>query len=101
MLTRLCIAIHQSTLKSFGVKSLMLFGSVARDEAQTNSNVDECIHLCSPHPKSLSQAGRGTSNLALPTPRSRGAKGARRRGWGMRDYLRKWDVPDVNPVSRV
>jgi predicted nucleotidyltransferase len=31
---------HQSTLKNFGVKSLMIFGSVARDEAQANSDVD-------------------------------------------------------------
>ncbi|MBW4473446.1 MAG: nucleotidyltransferase family protein [Stenomitos rutilans HA7619-LM2] len=31
---------HQKTLKSFGVKSLALFGSVARDDARSDSDVD-------------------------------------------------------------
>jgi uncharacterized protein len=31
---------HQNVLKDFGVKSLILFGSVARDEARTDSDVD-------------------------------------------------------------
>ncbi len=36
----LLLAKHQNTLKDFGVRSLLLFGSVARDEAHTNSDVD-------------------------------------------------------------
>jgi uncharacterized protein len=33
------LANHQNMLKGFGVKSLMLFGSVARDEARIDSDV--------------------------------------------------------------
>ena len=36
---------HQSTLKTFGVKSLILFGSVARDEARTDSDVDLLVEF--------------------------------------------------------
>ncbi|MDW8203256.1 MAG: hypothetical protein RML75_18835, partial [Cyanobacteriota bacterium SKYGB_h_bin112] len=50
-------------------------------------------HLCSSHPKSLSQAGRGTSNPAASTPRAREARGAGRRGWGMKTDWLKWDAP--------
>lgn len=39
---------HQSTLKKFGVKSLMLFGSVARDEARTDSDVDLLVEFDRP-----------------------------------------------------
>jgi uncharacterized protein len=39
---------HQNTLKSFGVKSLMVFGSVARDEARTDSDVDLLVEFESP-----------------------------------------------------
>ena len=39
---------HQSTLKTFGVKSLMLFGSVARDEARTDSDVDLLVEFDRP-----------------------------------------------------
>ena len=31
---------HQTMLKTFGVKSLIVFGSVARDEARADSDVD-------------------------------------------------------------
>lgn len=42
------LANHQSTLKDFGVNSLMLFGSVARDEAQTDSDVDLLVEFDRP-----------------------------------------------------
>ena len=34
------VANHQEQLKALGVKSLRLFGSVARDEARPDSDVD-------------------------------------------------------------
>lgn len=36
---------HQNKLKDFGVKSLMLFGSVARDEARTDSDIDLLVEF--------------------------------------------------------
>lgn len=42
------LAKRQTTLKDFGVKSLMLFGSVARDEAQTDSDVDLLVEFDRP-----------------------------------------------------
>jgi uncharacterized protein len=36
---------HQNALKDFGVKSLMLFGSVARDEARTDSDIDLLVEF--------------------------------------------------------
>jgi uncharacterized protein len=36
---------HQDALKNFGVKSLMLFGSVARDQARTDSDVDLLVEF--------------------------------------------------------
>ncbi|NJK55713.1 MAG: nucleotidyltransferase family protein [Pleurocapsa sp. SU_5_0] len=39
---------HQNTLKTFGVKSLMVFGSVARDEARTDSDVDLLVEFDHP-----------------------------------------------------
>lgn len=42
------LANHQNTLKDFGVKSLMLFGSVARDEARTDSDVDLLVEFDRP-----------------------------------------------------
>ncbi|MGY2975781.1 nucleotidyltransferase family protein [Thermostichus sp. MS-CIW-37] len=42
------LANHQNTLKDFGVKSLMLFGSVARDEAQTDSDIDLLVEFDRP-----------------------------------------------------
>lgn len=39
------LANHQKTLKDFGVKSLILFGSVARDEAQIDSDVDLLVEF--------------------------------------------------------
>jgi len=39
---------HQSSLKDFGVKSLMLFGSVARDEARPDSDVDLLVEFDRP-----------------------------------------------------
>lgn len=36
---------HQLTLKKLGVKSLALFGSVARDEARPDSDVDFLVEL--------------------------------------------------------
>ena len=37
------LATHQERLKALGVKSLDLFGSVARDEARSDSDVDFLI----------------------------------------------------------
>ncbi len=42
------LANHQNTLKDFGVKSLMLFGSVARDEARTDSDIDLLVEFDRP-----------------------------------------------------
>ncbi len=42
------LANHQKTLKDFGVKSLILFGSVARDEAQIDSDVDLLVEFDRP-----------------------------------------------------
>ena len=42
------LANHQNTLKTFGVKSLMVFGSVARDEARTDSDVDLLVEFDCP-----------------------------------------------------
>jgi predicted nucleotidyltransferase len=39
------IASHQLTLKKLGVKSLELFGSVARNEANTESDVDFLVEF--------------------------------------------------------
>lgn len=39
---------HQNTLKQFGVKSLILFGSVARDEARPDSDVDLLVEFDCP-----------------------------------------------------
>lgn len=36
---------HQTTLKQLGVRSLALFGSVARDEATSASDVDILVEL--------------------------------------------------------
>ncbi|EKD08239.1 nucleotidyltransferase family protein [Limnospira platensis] len=42
------LANHQNTLKNFGVKSRMIFGSVARDEAHINSDVDLLVEFDRP-----------------------------------------------------
>lgn len=39
------VTAHQDELKSMGVKSLDLFGSVARDEATSESDVDFLVEL--------------------------------------------------------
>jgi predicted nucleotidyltransferase len=39
------IATHKLTLKKLGVKSLKLFGSVARNEAHTESDVDFLVEF--------------------------------------------------------
>jgi uncharacterized protein len=39
---------HYSQLKGFGVKSLLLFGSVARDEARPDSDVDLLVEFEKP-----------------------------------------------------
>lgn len=39
------IAQHQAELKAMGVKSLALFGSVARDEAKPDSDVDFLVEF--------------------------------------------------------
>lgn len=39
---------HQNTMKDFGVKSLFLFGSVARDEALTGSDIDLLVEFDRP-----------------------------------------------------
>lgn len=45
------LANNQNTLKAFGVESLMLFGSVARDEARTDSDIDLLVEF--EHPVGL------------------------------------------------
>lgn len=42
------LAAHQEHLKNFGVKSLALFGSVARDEASVDSDVDLLVEFSQP-----------------------------------------------------
>lgn len=39
---------HRSNLEQFGVKSLALFGSIARDEADGNSDVDILVEFARP-----------------------------------------------------
>jgi uncharacterized protein len=39
---------HQVTLKDFGVQSLLLFGSMARNEARTDSDVDLLVEFARP-----------------------------------------------------
>lgn len=39
------LAQHQESLKCFGVKSLAIFGSVARDEARPDSDVDILVEF--------------------------------------------------------
>ena len=39
------LAAHREHLQKLGVKSLSLFGSVARDEAHTNSDVDLLVEF--------------------------------------------------------
>ena len=39
---------HKETLQGFGVKSLLLFGSVARDEARSNSDIDLLVEFDRP-----------------------------------------------------
>jgi predicted nucleotidyltransferase len=36
---------HQTNLKEFGVQSLSLFGSVVRDEARSDSDVDILVEF--------------------------------------------------------
>lgn len=40
---------HQTTLKELGVRSFALFGSVARDEARPDSDVDVLVELEPPY----------------------------------------------------
>ena len=42
------LSAHQEQLKGFGVKSLALFGSVARDEASADSDVDLLVEFEKP-----------------------------------------------------
>ncbi|WP_404789442.1 nucleotidyltransferase family protein [Altericista sp. CCNU0014] len=39
---------HEHSLKSFGVKSLAIFGSVARDEAHPESDIDILVEFSEP-----------------------------------------------------
>jgi predicted nucleotidyltransferase len=39
---------HRAELERFGVKSLAFFGSVARDEAQEDSDVDILVEFTAP-----------------------------------------------------
>lgn len=39
---------HKDDLKALGVESLAIFGSVARDEARPDSDVDIMVDLCRP-----------------------------------------------------
>ena len=42
------LAAHQEDLKGYGVKSLAIFGSVARDEARADSDVDLLVEFSGP-----------------------------------------------------
>jgi uncharacterized protein len=42
------VHLHQSQLKQLGVKSLNLFGSVARDQAHAQSDIDILVELDEP-----------------------------------------------------
>lgn len=42
------LAAHRKALKGFGIKSLAIFGSVARDEAALMSNVDILVEFEQP-----------------------------------------------------
>jgi uncharacterized protein len=42
------LANHQNTLKDLGVESLILFGSVARDEARIDSDIDLLVEFNRP-----------------------------------------------------
>jgi len=42
------LAAHQEELRQFGVKALTLFGSVARDEARSDSDVDLLVEFTKP-----------------------------------------------------
>ena len=44
----LILAAHREQLKALGVKSLNLFGSVARDEARPDSDVDFLVEFSEP-----------------------------------------------------
>ncbi len=46
--TLILLADHKERLKDFGVKSLILFGSVARNEAHPNSDVDLLVEFDRP-----------------------------------------------------
>ena len=39
---------HQTEINAYGVRSLMVFGSVARDEARTDSDVDLLVEFSRP-----------------------------------------------------
>jgi uncharacterized protein len=43
-----CVQVHRDELTQLGVKSLDLFGSVARDEARANSDVDFLVEFDRP-----------------------------------------------------
>jgi len=51
-------------------------------------------HFCNPHPKSLSQVGRGTWILLPFSPFGR-------RGWGMRGFWRILHKTEMLPILRV
>ncbi len=42
------LAAHRDELDRFGVKSIAIFGSVARDEARSDSDVDVLVEFCVP-----------------------------------------------------
>jgi predicted nucleotidyltransferase len=42
------LAAHQTEITSFGVKTLFLFGSVARDEARPDSDIDLLVEFDPP-----------------------------------------------------
>ncbi|MBW4513610.1 MAG: nucleotidyltransferase family protein [Timaviella obliquedivisa GSE-PSE-MK23-08B] len=42
------LANHQNTLKDLGVESLMIFGSVVRDEARIDSDIDLLVEFNRP-----------------------------------------------------
>jgi hypothetical protein len=60
------LAANQERLKALGVKSLDLFGSVARDEARSDSDVDFLVEFTKPGPPTPPcppQGGMGEGGL--------------------------------------
>jgi hypothetical protein len=84
---------EQTWLSAIARNPSFAFLNDPEEDIYTLEDGQDASHFCSPHPKSLSQGGRGTLNLVLPFSHFG------RRGWGMRATLQNWDALDGHPVS--